>query len=240
MSSRIRSGSVSFERFLSLYCAPGNQMTFSSGSILESVASVFSGIPSRVARSRSLSIGMRSGSGGRTTTGQVGPSIAISRSTQMSAAPRIRTAWIPADTSHQGAFSMSFMAFSLSSQILQGFGELDHRQFSALAEVEDVDDVRPGHVGGGVDDDGEGGLAGALVVALHGEDRVDELLVRGDGVADNLPVRRLPVRIPAHEDANLFEDELGIVGGRVRTLVLGEPRVDASFQLFEVEGAHEE
>src|SRR4029078_2122761 len=81
-------------------------------------------------------------------TTMMAESIAMSPSTDMRAAPRIRTAWSPADTSHQGAFSMSFMArssiFRLFTQVLHGLGKADGGQLLVLAEVDDVDDVLPG------------------------------------------------------------------------------------------------
>src|SRR5436190_23929812 len=100
----------------------------------------------------------------------------------MSAAPRIRMAWSPADTSHQGALLMNFMARSLSvrGNELHRLGELDRRVLPALAEVEDVDHVLPGDVGGGIDEDREDGLSGAFIVAPAGVDRAHELVVAGD------------------------------------------------------------
>src|SRR6185503_8687853 len=129
----------------------------------------------------------------------------------MSAAPRMRTAWSPADTSHQGAFWMSFMArssiFRLSTLVLHGFGELDIGQLLPFAEVENMHDLLPGDIRGSVDDDGEHGFPGFLVVALHRQDRVYQFRVRRHIVLHDLAEGRACRRIPAHEDSNFFEDD---------------------------------
>src|SRR5215468_5649719 len=125
----------------------------------------------------------------------------------MSAAPRMRTAWSPADTSHQGAFSISFMARSLPicGTVLKRLGKLDAGHLLGLAKVDDMDDIAPRDGFGGVDDDGEQRLSGALVVAFSRQDGIDQFLVAGDLMASDFPERRVLFCVPAHEDADFLE-----------------------------------
>src|SRR5688572_4042162 len=125
---------------------------------------------------------------------------------------------------------------------LDGRRELDPFQLVHLAEVEDVDDVPPGHVAQGVDEHGELGLAELLVVVRHLVDDLHQLDValraRPDGGAVADLAHRLVV-LPPHEDPDLLEDDL-LGRGLLDAAVLREPGLDLAFELLELQGAHEE